>query len=153
MPGFSEPGSTYGFDNESTDRLLKSALTGSPSWASGTMTKEIVFNSSESDWGTSALAGKCPASPAIEGEVPAYRQAGRGTIGKQTTLGRRASQIQGSIETTYTEPEERLRFETLLAETSVRLVNLPADQIEGEIEGAQRRIPGSDHVGGSEWII
>jgi hypothetical protein len=68
------------------------------------MTKEIVFNSSESDWG------------------------------------HRLWQMQGSIETTYTELEERLRFETLLAETSARLVNLPADQIDGEIEGAQRRI-------------
>jgi formate hydrogenlyase transcriptional activator len=36
--------------------------------------------------------------------------------------------------------EERLRFETLLAETSGRFVNLPADQIDGEIEGVQRRI-------------
>ena len=36
--------------------------------------------------------------------------------------------------------EERLRFETLLAETSARFVNLPADQIDSEIEGAQRRI-------------
>jgi len=61
--------------------------------------------------------------------------------------------MHGSIETTYTELEERLRFETLLAETSARLVNLPADQIDGEIEGAQRRIAGSDHVGGSEWTI
>src|SRR5512136_357386 len=36
--------------------------------------------------------------------------------------------------------EERLRFETLLAEISRRFVNLPADQVDGEIEGAQRRI-------------
>jgi two-component system, LuxR family, sensor kinase FixL len=36
--------------------------------------------------------------------------------------------------------EERLRFETLLAETSSRFVNVPADQVDGEIEGAQRRI-------------
>jgi len=36
--------------------------------------------------------------------------------------------------------EERVRFETLLAETSAGFVNLPADQIDGEIEGAQRRI-------------
>ncbi len=36
--------------------------------------------------------------------------------------------------------EERLRFETLLAEISSRFVNVPADQIDGEIEGAQRRI-------------
>jgi len=27
-----------------------------------------------------ALAGKCPVSPTLEGGVPAYRQAGRGTI-------------------------------------------------------------------------
>ena len=36
--------------------------------------------------------------------------------------------------------EERLKFETLLAEISARFVNLPADQIDGEIEDAQRRI-------------
>ena len=36
--------------------------------------------------------------------------------------------------------EERLKFETLLAELSARFVNLPADQIDGEIEDAQRRI-------------
>ena len=36
--------------------------------------------------------------------------------------------------------EERLKFETLLAELSARFVNLPADQIDSEIEDAQRRI-------------
>jgi len=36
--------------------------------------------------------------------------------------------------------EERLKFETLLAETSSRFINLSSDQIDGEIEGAQRRI-------------
>jgi len=36
--------------------------------------------------------------------------------------------------------EERLRFGTLLAEISSRFVNLPSDQIDGEIEGAQYRI-------------
>jgi PAS domain S-box-containing protein len=36
--------------------------------------------------------------------------------------------------------EDRLLFETLLAEISARFVNLPADQIDGEIEGTQRRI-------------
>ncbi|MBW1754192.1 MAG: hypothetical protein JRJ46_14085 [Deltaproteobacteria bacterium] len=36
--------------------------------------------------------------------------------------------------------EERLRFETLLVEISARFVNLPTDQIDGEIEDAQRRI-------------
>jgi len=36
--------------------------------------------------------------------------------------------------------KERLKFETLLAELSARFVNLPADQLDGEIEGAQRRI-------------
>ena len=48
--------------------------------------------------------------------------------------------MQESIETSYTELEERLRFETLLAETSSRFVNLPTDQIDGEIEGTQRLI-------------
>jgi formate hydrogenlyase transcriptional activator len=36
--------------------------------------------------------------------------------------------------------EGRLRFERLLAEISARFVNLPADQIDGEIEDAQHRI-------------
>jgi transcriptional regulator with GAF, ATPase, and Fis domain len=48
--------------------------------------------------------------------------------------------MQESIETLHTELEERLRFETLLAETSSRFINLPADQADGEIEGTQRRI-------------
>jgi formate hydrogenlyase transcriptional activator len=48
--------------------------------------------------------------------------------------------MQESIETLRAELEERSRFETLLAETSARFVNLPPDQIDGEIEGAQRRI-------------
>jgi PAS domain S-box-containing protein len=36
--------------------------------------------------------------------------------------------------------EERLRFEVLLAEISTRFINLRADQIDRDIEGAQRRI-------------
>ncbi len=36
--------------------------------------------------------------------------------------------------------EERLRFEALLVEISACFVNLPTDQINGEIEDAQRRI-------------
>ena len=36
--------------------------------------------------------------------------------------------------------EERLRFDTLLAEISAHFVNLPTDQIDSEIEDAQRRI-------------
>jgi formate hydrogenlyase transcriptional activator len=38
------------------------------------------------------------------------------------------------------ELEERLRFETLLADISARFVNCPADQIDGEIEEAQRSV-------------
>jgi len=68
------------------------------------MTKEIVFNASEGDWG------------------------------------HRLRQLQESMETLRVELEERLRFETLLAETSARFVNLPADRIDGEIEDVQRRI-------------
>jgi transcriptional regulator with GAF, ATPase, and Fis domain len=48
--------------------------------------------------------------------------------------------MQESIKTLRTELEGRLRFETLLAETSARFVNLPSDQIDGEIENAQCRI-------------
>ena len=36
--------------------------------------------------------------------------------------------------------EERLKFETLLAELSARFINLPVDQIDSEIKEAQRRI-------------
>jgi len=36
--------------------------------------------------------------------------------------------------------EERLKFETLLAELSARFINLPADQIDSEIEDAQCQI-------------
>jgi len=36
--------------------------------------------------------------------------------------------------------ESRLRFEALLTEISARFVNLPADQIDGTIEDAQRRV-------------
>jgi len=38
------------------------------------------------------------------------------------------------------ELEERLRFETLLTDISARFVNLPSDQIDGEIEEAQRSV-------------
>jgi len=38
------------------------------------------------------------------------------------------------------ELEERLRFETLLTEISARFVNLPASQVDSEIEDAQRAI-------------
>ena len=48
--------------------------------------------------------------------------------------------MQESIEILRTELEERLRFQTFLAETSARFVNLPANQIDGEIEGTQRRM-------------
>jgi formate hydrogenlyase transcriptional activator len=48
--------------------------------------------------------------------------------------------MQAMGKTRHDELEERLRFEILLAETSSRFVNVPADQVDGEIEGAQRRI-------------
>jgi hypothetical protein len=38
------------------------------------------------------------------------------------------------------ELQERLRFETLVADISARFVNVPADQVDSEIEDAQRRI-------------
>ena len=38
------------------------------------------------------------------------------------------------------ELQERLRFETLVADISARFVNVPADQVDSEIEAAQRRI-------------
>jgi len=41
-----------------------------------------------------------------------------------------------------TESEDRLRFEALLAETSSRFINLPADRMDDEIEAAQRSIWG-----------
>jgi formate hydrogenlyase transcriptional activator len=58
----------------------------------------------------------------------------------QGDSGQQHLQLQDSIETLHTELEERLRFETLLAEISARFVNLPAAEIDSEIEGAQRRI-------------
>ena len=36
--------------------------------------------------------------------------------------------------------KERLIFEELLSDLSARFVNLPADQVDGEIENAQRRV-------------
>ena len=38
------------------------------------------------------------------------------------------------------ELQERLRFETLVADVSARFVNVPADRVDSEIEDAQRRI-------------
>ncbi len=38
------------------------------------------------------------------------------------------------------ELQERLRFETLVADISARFVNVPADRVDGEIGDAQRRI-------------
>lgn len=40
----------------------------------------------------------------------------------------------------HTEMEERLRFETWLTEISGGFVNVPADQVDGEIRGSQRRM-------------
>ena len=36
--------------------------------------------------------------------------------------------------------EERLKFDTLLAELSVHFVDLAAERVDEEVEGAQRRI-------------
>src|SRR5512143_1842141 len=48
--------------------------------------------------------------------------------------------MKQSIKTLRTELEERLRFETLLAETSSLFVNIPSDRLDNEIEDTQRRI-------------
>jgi formate hydrogenlyase transcriptional activator len=48
--------------------------------------------------------------------------------------------MQESIESIRAELEERLRFERLLAETSARFINVPAAEVDREIEDAQRRI-------------
>jgi hypothetical protein len=48
--------------------------------------------------------------------------------------------MRESIDTMGTELEERLGFETLLAEISSRFVNVPATEVDREIEDAQRRI-------------
>jgi PAS domain S-box-containing protein len=45
----------------------------------------------------------------------------------------RREQAEGTL-------KERLLFETLLADLSARFVNLPAEQVDGEIQNAQRRI-------------
>lgn len=36
--------------------------------------------------------------------------------------------------------DDRLHFESLVADVSARFVNLPADQVDAEIEAAQRQI-------------
>ena len=36
--------------------------------------------------------------------------------------------------------DDRLQFESLVADVSARFVNLPADQVDAEIEAAQRQI-------------
>src|SRR5512139_3430150 len=38
------------------------------------------------------------------------------------------------------DPEERLKFEKLIADLSARFVNVPANQVDAEIRDAQRRI-------------
>ena len=40
----------------------------------------------------------------------------------------------------HTELEERLRFETLIADLSSKFINLPAREVDPEIEDAQRRV-------------
>lgn len=40
----------------------------------------------------------------------------------------------------HTEMEERLRFETLLTEISGRFVNVPADQVNGELQSKLLRV-------------
>src|SRR5512135_2190527 len=48
--------------------------------------------------------------------------------------------MKQSTETLRTELEERLRFETLLAETSSLFINIPSDRLNSEIEATQRHI-------------
>jgi len=43
-------------------------------------------------------------------------------------------------EESFENSEKRLSFETMLAEISARFINLPVDQIDSEIEDAQRRV-------------
>ena len=57
--------------------------------------------------------------------------------------------LQADLLMTGTELGEQLSFETLLADVSASFVNLPGDQIDGNIENAQRRICeclGIDHA-------
>jgi formate hydrogenlyase transcriptional activator len=55
-------------------------------------------------------------------------------------LGVAALKNRESIETLCSRLEERLKFETLLAEISARFVNVPADQVDNIILETQRRI-------------
>jgi len=48
--------------------------------------------------------------------------------------------VAESVDDVSLEMEERLRFETLVADLSLRFVNIPADRVDREIEGAQRAI-------------
>ncbi len=60
------------------------------------------------------------------------------------------------------DPEERLTFEMLIADLSAAFVNVPADQVDAEINAAQRRLvecvgPGSGLVvatgrRGAGWV-
>jgi formate hydrogenlyase transcriptional activator len=54
--------------------------------------------------------------------------------------GLRPCRMHEMREPMFTELEEPLKFERLIAEISGRFVNLPADKVDGEIRGAQRRM-------------
>jgi hypothetical protein len=47
---------------------------------------------------------------------------------------------QASAPASATADDDRLQFESLVADVSARFVNLPADQVDAEIEAAQRQI-------------
>ena len=46
--------------------------------------------------------------------------------------------VEASNPDLHTELQERLRFETLISDLSLRFVNVPADRVDREIEDAQR---------------
>ena len=48
--------------------------------------------------------------------------------------------VEASNPDLHTELQERLRFETLISDLSLRFVNVPADRVDREIEDAQRAI-------------
>ena len=58
----------------------------------------------------------------------------------QRELGRRVEEQAAALKQSDETLRERLQFETLLSDLSAQFVSIPADQVDREIENAQRRI-------------
>jgi formate hydrogenlyase transcriptional activator len=58
----------------------------------------------------------------------------------QSDLGRRVEKKTAAMRAPEGDLQDRLDFETLLSDLSAKFVNVPADQLDSEIETAQRRV-------------